>query len=108
MKRNFLLFFSTVITIIYLIIFPNLTHIKHGILLIMIFLLFFYTGKVAFDNNNVDFKYRIWINSLFVIAVLFPIFIAPGYFDIVDKFFRLSLSLIIILEVIKKEKQRKY
>lgn len=108
MKRKFLLGLSTILTIIYLMNFSGLPHVTHGILLAIFFILIFYTQKLFRDANKLDFKYRTLINSLFIVVLLFPVFISPDYFNILNKIFRVIASLFLISKVISYEiKQNK-
>lgn len=106
MKRNFFLILSTILTLVYLMIFSSLSHGLHIVLLLMILGLLFYTGKVTSGISKVSLKFRIWINSLFFVIFLFPVLLTPSYFSLINKFFRIVISLILVLEFFYNENKR--
>lgn len=101
MRKKISIFLSIALTILYLIKFSTLTHLTHAIVIVLLSMVYIVTSKLAGEGGR---KFRIWINSMFLIMVLLPVFIAPSYFDLFSKSIRVIGSIAIVVSVFNKEK----
>lgn len=102
MKLNFFMALSIILTIIYLITFSGYSAGFHAISIIMLFVFYLFTGKIAADESKVDSKFRILINGMIICMLILPIFIAPDQFDSSLKIFRGISALFILYDAFKK------
>ena len=101
MKLKLFITISIISTIIYLITFPSYSPGFHAASIILLFVFYLFTGKIAADENKADFKFRLWLHAMIIIMLIFPIYIAPTQFDFSLKLIRGVSSLLILYDFFK-------
>lgn len=103
MKIKISIVLAIITTFFYLMNFMTLTHLIHAIAILLLSMFYLITVKLAADDNKANFIFRLWINAMFVIILIVPLFIEPDYFSISLKIVRTIASVAVILGFVKKE-----